>query len=110
MLILLAGDDQVAPDVPVTLKPRAERSKQPLVQPIGQPGFPDPEVHGNLVVRPSTSAKTTCPELGQENNPDQVMCTNCGTSLSPKEEDIEVEGDESQEDQVTSLNIKETSP
>jgi predicted RNA-binding Zn-ribbon protein involved in translation (DUF1610 family) len=30
------------------------------------------------------STKTTCPECGQE------MCTKCGTSLSPKEDDIDL--------------------
>jgi predicted RNA-binding Zn-ribbon protein involved in translation (DUF1610 family) len=40
------------------------------------------------------STKITCPECGQENNPDQEMCTKCGASLSPKEDDIDPGGDE----------------
>jgi uncharacterized OB-fold protein len=48
------------------------------------------------------STKTTCPECGQENNPDQEMCTKCGAALLPKEDDIQIESDESQEDRATS--------
>jgi uncharacterized membrane protein YvbJ len=48
------------------------------------------------------STKITCPECGQENNPDQEMCTKCGAALSPKEDDIQIESDESQEDRATS--------
>jgi uncharacterized OB-fold protein len=41
------------------------------------------------------STKTTCSECGQQNNPDQEMCTRCGASLSPKESDIDINGSES---------------